>query len=114
MPRPVPTYPLTGLIFVDLDGDGHRAAVEPPAAGIGLTAARLDLPDHVLTWYTTSATDGSYRLNLWVGNYAVDAYCLDAGATLSCWQGALTVNGEPVHRDIPLPAQRVWLPVILR
>jgi len=119
-PFSMPVQALAGIVFVDLNGNGVKDYGEPNQAGVMVEARTVDSEIHA-TWSDTSTATGDYHLLVWdPGTYDLAAYCTESSAGLSsvylCWRTPLAapiaIDGSGKSVDVPLPARRVYLPII--
>lgn len=117
--QPIPTQPLRGIVYTDLNNNGRKDYGEPVRAGV-LVEARHISGESPITWRDTSDGYGEYHLLLWdPGQYHLTAHCTEQTGQFSsvaiCWQSPspLIINGSGRSQDIPLPASHLYLPIIV-
>lgn len=115
--QPIPTQPLFGVVYTDLNTNGQHDHGEPTRAGI-LVEARHISAESPITWRDTSDQYGDYHLLLWdPGQYHLAAHCTETTGQFSsiyiCWQSPspLIINGSGRTQNIPLPPRRLYLPI---
>jgi hypothetical protein len=118
-----PPAEVTGTLWLDLDGDPARHALEPPLAGV---TVRLLAPDGTVVAETTTAADGSYEfVGLVPTGYTirVDATTLIDGITVvddpdAVVDGETDIDLDPgerltgqdfVYRGVGVIGDTVWM-----
>lgn len=116
--RPMPVQALSGTTYIDLNANGARDYGEPARSGIIIEVRHIN-SEITNVWRSTSDNIGSYRLLLWdPGQYDLTAHCTDSGSQASsiyiCWRSTapLVIDGAGHTIDIPIPARRLYLPIV--
>lgn len=113
---------LTGRVFIDLNTNSQHDYGEPYQPNI-LVEARHINSEIRNVWTDTSTATGDYHLLLWdPGAYDIKAYCEQRTGNLSsiraCWRtptnAPVEINGSGQSLDIPLPPQRLYLPIAIK
>jgi hypothetical protein len=115
--QPLPTQPLLGVAFIDLNTNGQRDHGEPARPGVLIEARHIN-SEITKVWRDTTDQYGDYHLLLWdPGHYHLTAHCTEQTGQLSsitiCWQSPspLIINGSGRAQNIPLPPRRLYLPI---
>jgi len=114
----MPVQALSGTTYIDLNANSRRDYGEPAQSDILIQAHHVNSEVDFI-WESTSDNIGSYRLLLWdPGAYDLEAYCTTTDDEFSsiyiCWRSTtpLTIAGTGHTIDIPIPARRLYLPIV--